>query len=138
MPDTLYGSEEILHWDETDAALAKFAARCDLGLQFVIFPEEKMLTDCDFAAGSNQTLPFVRILADLFCEENFDASAEEIARCRIAQAERLRLQSSAAAVEACGKHPRIVENDEVIGAEQIGEIAEMTIFEGSGFCMEMQ
>ena len=62
-------------------------------------------------------------------QEDFDASAKKVARRRILRAEHLRLKTSAATIEACGKHPGIVEDDEVTGTEKVGEVAELKVLE---------
>jgi hypothetical protein len=65
----------------------------------------------------------------LASKQDLNASAEEIARSRIARAQRLRLKSFAAAVETCRKYARVVEDDEIAGAKEIGEFPEVAVLE---------
>ena len=65
-------------------------------------------------------------------EQDLDASAEEVARGGIVRADGLGSEALAAAVEARGKDAGVVEDDEIAGAQQVGEIAEAAVFEGSG------
>jgi hypothetical protein len=61
MSDALDGREEILHGQESNAALAKFAAADYLGSQFIVLSEKQMLADPNLPARPDQTLPFVGI-----------------------------------------------------------------------------
>src|ERR1700757_1205759 len=47
--DFFYAGEEIVDRSEAYVALAEFAAGDDLGMEFVIIAEEKMLSDADLA-----------------------------------------------------------------------------------------
>jgi len=71
-------------------------------------------------------------------EEDFDASLEEVAVCGVARADGLRMQAAAVSVKACGKNLGIVENEEVGGAEEIGEVAECTVVDSISIGMEVE
>src|SRR5215831_1984680 len=135
MADALDYREEVLEplpcfarRREADMTLAEFSTGDDFGLQFVMISEEEVLADRNFSAGPNEALPVLRIGLQLAREEDFDASAKEVARCWIVWTENLRLKASAAAIQAGGKHSSVVEDDEVVGSNEIREITEMTIF----------
>lgn len=131
MADLVDCGKEIVDWREADVALTEFAAGNDFGAEFIVGSEEKMLADGDFAAGADEAFPVIGIVLQLFCEEDFDASAEEVAGGRIVRAQGLGLQTSTAAIEAGGKDASVVEDDEVCGAKQAGEVAEIEMFDGS-------
>jgi len=67
--DAIEGGEEIVVLIrgglEADVALAELGAGDDLGLQFVVLAEKKMLADADFAAGTNQASPIVGLSGEL-------------------------------------------------------------------------
>jgi hypothetical protein len=48
------------------------------------------------------------------------------------------VQTSTVAVLARRKHPRVVEDDEIVRPQQVGEIAEHAIFEDSGVAAQMK
>lgn len=138
MSDALDGGEEILAGGEADAAFSEFAAGGDFGLQLVAIAEKKMLADSDFAAGANETFPFVGIFSQLFCEEDFDASLEKIAGSGIARTERLGFEAGATAVETGRNDARIVEDHQVIRAEKARKFAELAVFESAGGSVQMK
>lgn len=119
-------------------ALAECCSRDDLGLEFVVLAEIKMLADGDLAAGADEAFPVVRILAELAGQKDLDAPVKEVPGCGIVRAERLRLQTCAPAVKAGGKDASIVEDDEVAGPEEIGEFAELAVLESAGLSREVQ
>ena len=65
-------------------------------------------------------------------EKDFDASVKKVARGRVAVAEGLRFKTCAASVEPGGEHARVVEDDEIVGTEQIGQFAELAMGDRSG------
>ena len=89
--DLFYVDEEIVDRGEADVALAEFAAGDDLGMEFVIIAEEKMLANSDFAAGAHETLPVVGVALQLPGEQDLDPSVKKIARGGIAGTEGLGL-----------------------------------------------
>ena len=129
MADGFNGGEEIIGGSETDVAFTEFAAGDDLGLQLTagFFPEEKTFSYGDFAAGSNETLPFVGIMAKLAGEQDFDAAVEKLAGSRVMRAERLGMEAGAAGVESRGKDSGVVEDDEIVGTQKIGKITKLAV-----------
>ena len=87
--DLFHAGEEVIHGDETDMALAEFAAGDDFGLKFVVIAEEKMFADSNLAARPDQTFPIVGIALQLPGKQDFDTAAKEVARGRIMRTERL-------------------------------------------------
>jgi hypothetical protein len=130
--DLFYVGEEIVDRGEADVALAEFAAGDDLGMEFVIIAEEKMLADSNLAARPDQTLPVVGIPLQLPCKQDLDTAAKEVARGRIMRTQRLGLKATTSSVEAGGKYARVIEDEEVAGSEEIGEIAKLAVGEGAG------
>jgi hypothetical protein len=138
MADFLDAGEEVVHGSEADVALAKFAAGDDLGLEFVAVAEEKMLADADFAAGTHETFPIVRVALQLACEQDFDTTAEEVARGRILRAQRLGLKTGAASKKASGEYTGVVEYQQITALEEIGQIAKVAVGESAGGGGEME
>lgn len=132
MPDFIDASEEVVHFSEADVALAKFAAVDYLGLEFVVLAEEKMLADSNFAAGADEAFPIVWIALQLSCEQDFDTTAEEVARGRILRAQRLGLKTGAASKKASGKYTGVVEYQQITPLEEIGQIAKVAVGESAG------
>lgn len=91
-----------------------------------------MFADVDLAAGADETFPFTGILLELASQENFDASLKKIARGRIVRTQLLGLESRTPSVKARGKHSRVIEDEKIVGAEEIGKIAEPLVVKLSG------
>jgi hypothetical protein len=138
MADFIDAGEEVVNGCEADVALAKFAAVDYLGMEFVVLAQEKMLADADFAAGADEALPNVRIALQLSCEQDFDTTAEEVARGRILRAQRLGLETGAASKKASGKYTGVVEYQQITALEEIGQIAKVTVGENAGGGGEME
>ena len=138
MADLLDAGEEVVDRTEADVALAKFAAGDDLGLEFIVVAEEKVLADADFAAWTHEAFPIVRIALELTCEQDFDLAAEEVARGRILRADRLGLKTGAASKKASGKYAGIVEYQQITGVEKVGKIAKVAVGERAGGAGEME
>ena len=136
--DFVHAGKEIWRGCEADVAFAEFAAGDDLGLEFVMVAEEKMFSNPDFAAGSHQTLPIVGFALELAGEEDFDAPLEEIAGCGIVKAKRLRMEAGTSSVQAGWKDFRVIEYDQVGGAEEVGEITKCAIVKCTGFGIQVQ
>ena len=132
MADLLDAGEEVVCRSEVEVALAKFAAGDDLGLEFVVVAEEKVLADADFAAWTHEAFPIVRIALQLPSEQDFDTAAEEVTRGRILRAERLGLKTGAASKKASGKYAGIVEYQQITGVEKVGKIAKVAVSERAG------
>jgi hypothetical protein len=102
---------------EANVAFAELSAGGHLSLEFVIIAKEEMLTDSDLSAWTDEALPVVWILLQLSRQQDFHAAAKEIARRRVLRTEGLRLKACAAAIEAGGKHARVVKDDQIVGPE---------------------
>lgn len=125
-------------WMKTDVAFTEGSAGDDFGLQLVLFAEEQVLADIDFAAGTNQALPIVGLGGKLAGKQDLDASVKIAAGGGVAAADGLRAETSAAPVEAGGKDAGVIENDNIVGAEEIGQIAKMAVMELAGIAMQVQ
>ena len=91
----------------------------------------ELLANSDLASRTNQTLPLIRNVTELARQENLDSPTEKIARCRILRAQRLGSFPAPPAIEPRWKHPRIVQNQQVIRAQQVGKFAELAILPSS-------
>ena len=131
MADCFNLGKEIIRWDKTDVALAEFPTGDDFSLQLVMIPEEKVLADRNFSAGTDQALPVIRIGLELAREEDFDASAKEVAGRRIVWTENLRLKTCAAAIQTCGKYSSVVKDDQIARTKEAREVAESTILKSA-------
>ena len=60
-------------------------------------------------------------------KQDLDASPEKIVSSGIVRAQRLGLKTCSSSVESSGKNAGVVEHDEIVGAQPIGEIAELAI-----------
>jgi hypothetical protein len=129
--DLVDAREEVGDWGEADVTFAEFSAVKDFGLKFVILSKEEVLSDGDFAAWSDEALPIVGLRLQLAREQNFDASAEEVTRGRILRTQGLGLETCASAIKPGGKDARVVEDDQIVGAKQIGEFAKIAVLQGS-------
>jgi len=130
MADAIEGGEEVVHAGsgrEADVALAELGAGEDLGLKFVLVTEEQALADAYLATGTNQAFPIVGFGGELPGEQNLDAAAQKIAGCGIVRAEGLSAGALAATIEPGGKDAGVVEDHEIAGPQQIGEVAEQAI-----------
>ncbi len=131
--------KEIGDQSEPDAPLAETAAADDFGLQFGAFALERIfgraaevefLSDSDLAPGPYQALPLIRIVRQLACQQNFDFSTEKIPCRRIVRAQGLCSLSAPVAVETCREDSRVVQDQQVVGPQQVGEFAKPTVFPG--------
>lgn len=130
--DLFHACKEVVHRSEADVALTKLAAGDDLGLKLVVIAEEKMLAYPNFAAWADETFPIIRIALQLAGEQDFDAAAKKVARSGIVWTDRLGLEACAASIEAGRKHARVVKDEEIAGAQEIGKIAELAVGESAG------
>ena len=103
-----------------------------------MLPEKKPLTDADLAPGMHQRLPGKARFIELSGKQRLHLAAQKIACCRIAFAHRLRSRSGAAAQQARGEHSRVVENQQIIWAQQLRKIAEPAIYEAARGSFHMQ
>ena len=119
--EMIYGLAKAVSRRESDDAQAIVASALDCAFEFP-FAENDSLADRDFSARPHKRLPGVG--ADLADEEDFDRGLEEFAALRVISPRRLGMNSGAAAEKACGKDARIVDDDEFVAAQQIGQFAE--------------
>ncbi len=131
MSDALEDGEEIFRRNESDVTFPEGSAGDYLGLQFILRAKEEMLSNSDFAAGADETLPFIWLRCDLAGEENLDASAEEFAGGWILRAEGLRVDPLAATVKPSRKDAGVVEDQEVGWAQKIRESTESQVLKSS-------
>ena len=131
MSDALDAGKEIGDWGEADAPLAEAASLGDLGFQFGVafgwFAKVEFLSDPDLPAGPYQALPLIRIVRHLAGQQNFDLAAEKISCRRIVRAQGLGPLSAPVAVETGREHSRIVQDQQVVGAQQVGEFAKFPV-----------
>ena len=123
--DLFDAGEEVVDGGEADVALAEFAAGDDLGLEFVVVRRRRRCSPTPILRpGRTRHSHSLGSSLQLAGQQDFDAAAKEIARRGIVRADGLGFEAGAASIEAGGKYARVVEDDEIAGAEEIGEIAE--------------
>jgi hypothetical protein len=71
-------------------------------------------------------------------QQNLDASAQEIAGGGIVRAEPLSTLAAAMAIQAGREDPCVVQDKEVIGEEQVGEVAELPVVPGLAVSDQVQ
>jgi len=103
-------AEEICRWRKSNASFAKTAARHDFRLQLNRIAKAQFFSDANFSAGTDQTLPFVRLFAHLASQQDLDTSAKKIARGRIVRADGMRALAAAMTVEPRRKDARVVQD----------------------------
>jgi hypothetical protein len=74
----------------------------------------------------------------LSCEQDFDTTAEEVARGRILRAQRLGLKTGAASKKASGEYTGVVEYQQITRVEKFGKIAKVAVGERAGGGGEME
>jgi hypothetical protein len=134
----LYGSEKILYRRKPNSPLSKAATIRHLRLQSVGIAEEKLFADPYLPAGTDEALPFIWSVTDLLRQKNFDAPAQEFARCGIPRAHRLRFGPTSASIKAGRKHAGIVEHHQVIGLQEIGKIPKNSVFPSPALPVQAQ
>ena len=100
--------------------------------------EGQFFANTDFSSRADEAVPFVWVFADLVGEEDFNASAKKLSRGGVLWAEGLGSFATAAAVEASWEYAGIVEDQEIVGAQEVGEIAKRAILPGFVFAKQMQ
>jgi len=136
--ELFYGSEKILCRRKSNPSLSKAATIRNLRLQIIGIAEEKLLADPYLPARTNETLPFIWSLTDLLRQKNFDAPAQEFARCGVPRAHRLRVGPTSPSIKAGRKHAGIVEHHQVIGLQEIGEIPKNSVFQSPALPVQVQ
>jgi hypothetical protein len=71
-------------------------------------------------------------------QQHLDATLKESFRSRMVWAQSLRLKPGAATVKSGGKHAAVIENNKVVGAEQIHQIGKVTVLQASVRGVEVQ
>ena len=127
MPDCLHKGKKVFHRSKAYVALAKLASLDHFRFELVGFPEEKMLPDSDLSAGADQAFPVVRVLAQSPGQQDLDPTPQEVTGRRISPADWLGIKPSSSTVEARGKHPCVVEDEEVSGPQQAGKFAKLAV-----------
>lgn len=112
---------------KANAAFAELGTGENFSLQFVVLSEKKAFAYANLASGANQTFPIVGVGGKLAREQDLNPSLQKVARSGIVRADRLRASAFAATVEPRRKDAGVVEDDEIAGTQQIGEIAEQAI-----------
>ena len=78
------------------------------------------------------------LVRNLPCKQHLDAPMKEISGSRIVWAQSLRLKPGAAAIKSGGKHAAVIENNKVVGPEQIHQIGKVTVLPASVRPVQMQ
>jgi hypothetical protein len=119
--------KEILDRRESNAAFAETASAQDFGLQIRAFPEIEMFSYADFATRTHQAIPFVWALSDLPGKKNFYPTLRKIAGCWIVGTERFGSVAPAAPIESRRKYSGVVENEQVVGAKDLGQVPKSSV-----------
>src|SRR5262249_219974 len=117
---------EIMDRRKAERPLTKFPASNDLGLQFILFAEENSFSYADFPARTHQCLPFQG--RNLSCKQDLYPAVEKISRRRILFAHGLGAQTGPAAKESRRKNPAVVQDQEIVRAQEAGKVNELTVF----------
>src|SRR6266568_7999120 len=138
MSQALQNRENIGHWFKANSPLPKTASADDLGNQFGLIgiTKEQALTVPDLPAGSDQALPFIRLLRDLSGQQHLDLALQKLARCRILRADRLRSRSASAAIKARGSDFRVIEDHQIAGIKHLWKVTKTAVFELSTLPVE--
>jgi hypothetical protein len=130
--DAVEDGAEVGGGGEPESAFAEVGSGDDFGFEegcgVVRCGEVEALAGLHFSAGSYKGGPLV--LGELLGEEDFDA-AGGVGRASLGV-----LTADACGVEARGDDPAVVENEEVAGVEELGEIAEEVVAVLTGVAVE--
>lgn len=127
MSQALDRSEEIGHRVEQNRAFAEAAAGGNLTLQLIVVAKEQLLADADLPSGPDEAFPLIGIEGDLPGKKYLDFSKKKVSRCRVPGTQRLGSGPAPAAIQSGRKHTRVIENQEVVPAEQLGKVSEAAI-----------
>src|SRR5439155_16910490 len=100
--------------------------------------KEQALADPDLPPGSDQALPFIRLLRHLSCEEHLDLAFQEFARCRILRAERLRSRAASPPIKARGNDFRVIEDHQIAGIKHLWKVAKVPVLNFPGLPPEVK
>ena len=136
VPDAVEDGEEIVDRIEAQMALAERPAPDDLGCQFVrrfvrIAAEIDALAQAELAAGMHQRLPFQRRSGELFRQQHLDFAAQKISCGRIFLRQPLRARAAAMSVQPRRQHLGIVEDQQIVGPQQLGKVAKLPVRQDS-------
>ena len=135
---SFYDFEKIVQRRKADATLPKLSPAEHFRLEIIMLPKKEVLAHTDFSPRANQAFPLARILIELARQQDLHPAVEKITRGRIPLAYGLRFGTRPPSVKAGGKHAGIVEDHEVIGAQQVGEIPKNSIFEPRVLALDME
>src|SRR5450631_1224824 len=131
VPDALDAGEEIVDRGEADAPLPETAALRDQGFECgwvaLWTCKVEFFPNPNFSPGPHQALPLIWIVRHMARQQNFDPPMEKLSCRRILRAQWLGPLSAPVAVEAGWEHPCIVHDQQVVGPQQVGELAKAAI-----------
>lgn len=134
--DLLDLGEEVRVGGEAEGSFAEATGRDDLGLQERMVEmwggKEKVFADLNFAGGAAEGSPddLAGVLrTEVFGEEDLDATGW-VGRVGLGA------EAGAGGEEAGGKDAGVVEDNEVAGAEVVGEVSEVIVDESSASAVE--
>lgn len=136
--DLLDLGKEVIDGRKTNVALAEGAAGNDLGAKLIVFSKVEVFSNANLATGADQAFPIVGVMVQLSGKQDFDASAEKIPGYGIVRAESLRLEAFATPVKTGREYSCVIKHEEVVRAEQFGEIAEFEVLKRSGGAGDVQ
>jgi hypothetical protein len=119
--------KEILNRSESNTSFAEGATGQDLRLKLWTVPEIDLLAHTDFATRTHQAIPVVGTRTDLPGKKNFHRSLQEVAGRRIVGTERLGAVSRASSVESRRKNSGVIENEQIVGSKNLGELPESSV-----------
>jgi hypothetical protein len=138
VPQLLDQIEEISYRAKSYAALTKAASGYDFRLQSVVFAKEKLLTNANLAPRPDQALPFVRLWRYLPGEQYLDQALEKVMCRGVLRAYWLGFSAASPAVEACRENSGIIEHNQVVWPEQVGEVAKPTVTKRPQAAVQLQ
>src|SRR5438105_13881523 len=140
MSQALQNRGKIGHWFKANSPLPKAASADDLRNQFGLIgiTKEQELADPDLPSGSDQALPFIRLLRHLSGEEHLDLSFQEIPRCRILRTQRLRSRPTPPPIKARGNDFRVIEDHQIAGIKHLWKVAQVPVLNFPGLPLEVK
>src|SRR5215469_8178180 len=131
MANPIYDLRKVGDGSKSDMPLAKRAPRDHIGPQLGVLAEEKCLTHSYLSAGTNETLPFIRFLADLSNKQDLDASLQKITRRGIVRRDWLGLRATSVAIKPRRKHARVVHHQEIVWSQNLRKIAKNLVMDSA-------
>ncbi len=138
VPDALDDGEEVRHRSKAQRPLAEGAAGDDFGLEqrrrarlrTLLRGKEQAFAHADLASGMHQRQPFVR--CELAREQDFHLAPQVLAGRGVLRADRLGMDAGAMSVKPRRKDAGVVEDQQVVRAEQRGQLPEVAVGEAAG------